>query len=135
MKYTDKFFKFPVKLFLSKDLESKSELEERLGIELRDEDKEPEYVVGWESIEVDDICGYGTIFSRNRTIEQVRDEGFDCTIVYLRYGKEVGCSWAPKKFEEKLNAFYETLQEQEKEEERKEAAEKPRKWWQKILSR
>lgn len=110
MKYSEKFFKFPVKLYLTKDVEERDELETRLGVELKVEKEDLEYVVGWESVDVEDICGYGTIFSRNRTLEQVREEGFDCTLVYLKYGKEIGCSWSPKKFEEKLNQFYEKVQ-------------------------
>lgn len=112
MKYSDKFFRFPVKLYLTKDLEEKSDLETRLGIEFKkDEKPEPDYVTGWECIDVDDICGFGTIFSRTMTIEDVKERGFDCTIVYLKYGKEVASSWDPKKFEEKLNKFYEGLEE------------------------
>jgi len=113
MKYSEKFFKFPVKLYLTKDVEERDELETRLGIELKAESKEDlEYVVGWESVDIEDICGFGTIFSRNKTLEQVREEGFDCTLVYMKYGKEIGCSWPPKKFEEKLNNFYEKLQDE-----------------------
>lgn len=114
MKYTDRFFKFPVKLYLSRDVNERSDLEERLGIELppskEEEEEEPEYVMGWERIDVGDICGYGSIFSRNRTLEDVRRDGFDCTIVYLKYGKEVGCSWSPDHFEKKLNEFYSRYQ-------------------------
>lgn len=99
-----------MKLYLTKDVEDRDNLESRLGIELKEEPEDLEYVVGWESIDIQDICGFGTIFSRNKTIEDVKANGFDCTIVYLKYGKEIGCSWPPKKFEEKLNAFAENLE-------------------------
>lgn len=115
MKYTDRFFKFPVKLYLTKDIDQRSDLEAKLGIELKREDNELDYIIGWESIDIDDICGFGTIFSRNKSLEDVRNDGFDCTVVYLKYGKEIGCSWSPKKFEEKLNQFSEKIEEYKRE--------------------
>lgn len=108
MKYTDKFFKFPVKLYLTKDLEQRDLLGKS------DDEDEPEYVLGWESVDISDICGYGTIFSKGRTISEVKEDGFDSTVVYLKYGKEVGCSWSPEKFESRLNLFYEKLTNREK---------------------
>jgi hypothetical protein len=130
MKYGDKFFKFPVKLYLTKDIQERDDLEERLGIELKKESEDLEFVVGWESIDIQDICGYGTIFSRNKSLTDVKENGFDATVVYLKQGKEIGCSWAPKKFEEKLNAFADHLNEMAFEEELMMDPPVKRKWWQ-----
>lgn len=118
MKYSEKFFRFPVRLYLTKDIEKKKDLEERLGIELEDEEvADPEYVLGWDCIDLNDIRGFGTIFSRGKDLETVREEGFDSTVIYLTYGREVGCAWTPKKFEEKLNDFVDKMEEERKREE------------------
>lgn len=111
MKYTERFFKFPIRLYLTKDVQERYELEEKLNIELSSDDDDLDYVIGWEHVDPDEIFGYGSVFSRNRTLEEVKEKGFDCTIVYLRNGKEIASSWSPKKFAEKLDSFYEQYED------------------------
>jgi len=122
MNHCDKFFRFPVKLFLTKDIEDSKNREEILGIKL-EEPEEPDYVTGWDCVDVNDIRGFGTIFSRNRSIEDVKADGFDSTIIYLSYGREVGCAWSPDKFKEKLNTFVERMEEEKKRQKEKELIE------------
>lgn len=120
MKYTDRFFRFPVRLYLTKDLEKGrddiNELEERLGMtfpkdEEAEEEIEPESIIGWEKVFLEDVCGFGTLFSRGKAIVDVKEQGFDCTLVYLKFGKEVGCAWAPELFEQRLNEHAAKLQQ------------------------
>ncbi len=103
MKYCDKFFRFPVKLYLAKDIEKRDDMMQRLGIELSSEQAEVRHVIGWESVLLEDIRGFGTLFSRERELDEIEMEGFDCTLVSMGNGKEIGCAWSPDKFEEKLN--------------------------------
>jgi hypothetical protein len=116
MKFTDKFFRFPIRLYLSKDLDKRDELSEKLGITLPDEDEnEIPHVIGWEVVQIEDIIGYGTLFSRGKTLEDVEMDGFDCTLVCLRNGKELGCAWRPEEFEKNVNKHAQMLQEVENE--------------------
>jgi hypothetical protein len=108
MKFSDKFFRFPVKLYMSKDIEERNRREENLGLEIEDE---PEYLIGWDCVDVNDIRGYGTIFSKGRTMADVKESGFDCTVIYLNYGREIGCAWSPEKFQMKLNQFVDKIEE------------------------
>lgn len=113
MNHCDKFFRFPIKLFLSKDVEDSKNREELLGMKL-EEPEDIDYVTGWDCVDVGDIRGFGTIFSRGRSIADVKTDGFDSTIIYLSYGREVATSWSPEKFREKLNAFVLKLDEERK---------------------
>lgn len=116
MAYSDKFFRFPVKLFLTKDLKDQQERAERLGIEIED-DELPDHVLGWDAVDVNDIRGFGTIFSKHMTLDDVRENGFDSTIIYLNYGREVGCCWPPDKFKQKLDEFVGNLERKKAEQE------------------
>lgn len=119
-KFTDKFFSFPIKIYDSQSLRRAEEMEEA-NIHM-----DPDWISGWTKVSYKDLLEGFTWqdgYSNGRTIEEVKEEGFDLTIVYIeRYG-EYTCTWNRKKFEEKLNDFMEKNREVvEKQEESEDAS-------------
>lgn len=110
MKYTDRFFSFPIRIYDGKTLDENNE-------------GEGDWIVGVVRIPFDDMrysCWYDG-FSRDKNVEEVNKEGFDTTIVSNKMHGQFNCIWNRKKFEEKLNegiAKYEQLKEAEKKEEK-----------------
>lgn len=98
-KFTDKFFAFPVKVF-EKD---KFEDDPMLNKQAKD------WVPGILRVPADcwEYATWSDHYSEGRTMDEIREEGFDCTSVYIPEYGEVICTWPRKKFEEKLNAFME----------------------------
>lgn len=102
VKFTDKFFAFPIKIYDGASLSQAMEAEETLNMRL-----EADWISGVCRVPAADMetVIYQDGYSNGRTIEQVKEEGFDLTVVYLdRYGEFI-CTWGRKKFEEKLNEF------------------------------
>lgn len=105
-KFTEDFFRFPIKVYHSFSLKKALEEEDK-------EDAEKPVPIDW-------IIGYARIpgkdmmnimwhdgFSRERTVEDVAENGFDLTIISSSVWGEFTCSWPRKKFEEKLDEFVE----------------------------
>jgi hypothetical protein len=112
MKFTDRFFTFLIKMYDGFSLRKAIEKEES------DENIEgpipADWVTGIARIPGKEIkkgrLGWHDGFSRERTVEQAANEGFDQTsVMSLNYG-EFLCTWPRKKFEEKLNEFMEKFE-------------------------
>jgi hypothetical protein len=101
-KFTDKFFAFPIKIYDSFSLKRSEEYEEDVNMRM-----EADWISGIARVPVEELYGimWNDGYSNGRTIEDVKVEGFDLTIIYSeRYG-ELICTWPRKKFEDKLNDF------------------------------
>ncbi len=111
-KFTDRFFAFPIKIYDSLSLGRAMEFEESVGMKA-----DAEWITGVARISAKDLenITWQDGYSNGRTIVEVKEEGFDLTIVYTEIWGEYICMWTRKKFEEKLNEFM-ARQPQEKEE-------------------
>jgi|SRR5579885_3355627 len=113
-KYTDKFFTFPIKIYDSRSLKTAEQMEDA-NIHM-----DPEWISGWTRVHYKDLLQGFTWqdgYSNGRSVDEVREEGFDLTIVYIEAYGEYTCTWDRKTFENKLNAFMTKHQDQIEEQE------------------
>lgn len=105
MEFLKRFFKFPVRIY---DPYSIDEVEKR-----RQEDgvtDDPDYIVGWRTVYVEDITSWGDTFTAaNADFAKIAKEGFDCTSVFVREQGEYICPWKVDKFEKKLGEAWQKL--------------------------
>ena len=106
MKYSDRFFKFPVRvtdIYLAESLEKKAELSgEKPSIPTVD---------GYIKLPYSDIEGYQEMYPPETDFEDVINKGFQCTLVFTKKHGDILCSWDLKKFEEKLDGYVAKLEE------------------------
>lgn len=101
-KFTDCFFAFPIKMYDPVSLRKSQEYEEDVMVH-----READWVQAIARIRDTDLdkMYYQDWYSEGRSAEEVREEGFDLTMVYVDLYGEFLCVWPRKKFEEKLNEF------------------------------
>jgi len=101
-KFTDGFFMFPIKIYDSLSLGRAMEFEESVGMKA-----DADWISGAAKVPAKELeaMTWQDGYSNGRAIDEVREEGFDLTIIYLESYGEFICTWPRKKFEEKLNEF------------------------------
>jgi hypothetical protein len=107
MKFTDRFFEFPIKIYDGFSLKKAMEQEEAL-----DAPVDADWVRGYIKIPaaaITDIYWYD-VFSKGRTVEEIADKGFDATAIVHPDLGEFECTWRREKFENELNSFVERLE-------------------------
>lgn len=105
-KFTEEFFSFPIKVYDGFSLKKAMEEEEK---ETAEGPVPIDWVGGWARIPAKDL---GRImwhdgFSRERSVKEVAEQGFDLTIVVSDIHGEFVCTWGRKKFEAKIDEFME----------------------------
>lgn len=105
-KFTDDFFGFPIKLYDGFSLKKAMEEEEKVGV---DAPVPIDWIVGMVKLPAKDLVRlmWHDGFTRDRTVKDVAENGFDTTTVICEPHGEFICTWPRKKFEEKLNDFME----------------------------
>lgn len=105
-KFTDDFFTFPIKVYDGFSLKKAMEEEDRTNTETP---VPIDWVTGMVKIPAKDLhrIMWHDGFSRERTVKEAAEEGFDLTIVISDIWGEFVCTWSRKKFEERLNEFVE----------------------------
>ncbi len=101
-KYSDRFMKFPIRMYKSSDLEES----DNMGVE------DVDYVIGYARVCPYEILEWYQSFSRPRTIEDVRAEGFDCTQFKTKSGEFYNCTWDIQKFESRMDAWVEKFEKE-----------------------
>ena len=101
-KYSERYMKFPIRMYRSEDVER--------GEEFNIEDIE--YAIGYVRICPYDIIEWFQCFSRPRTIEDVKREGFDSTRFKTKSGEFYDCTWDVKKFEERIDRWIEQFEKE-----------------------
>lgn len=103
-KFTDDFFSFPIKIYdgfsLKKAMKEEEDTDGPVPID---------WIVGQVRLPAKDLhrMMWHDGFSRDRTVSDVAENGFDMTsVVHDDYG-EFMCTWPRKKFEQKLDEFME----------------------------
>lgn len=105
-KFTDDFFSFPIKVYDGFSLKKAMEEEDKANT---DAPVPIDWIVGWVRLPGKDLhrMMWHDGFSRERTVKEAAEEGFDLTIVISDMYGEFACTWLRKKFEDKLNEFME----------------------------
>lgn len=113
MKYTDKWFKFPVRIYDGFSV-TKAIMVEDKKFQDNPGDAEPEipdWVEGYARIPLEQITSWIDFYSEGRETAEVAKEGFDLTMVETRTLGKFECTWKREKFEKELDNFYERTNE------------------------
>lgn len=105
-KFTEDFFGFPIKIYDGFSLKKALEEEDKEGV---DGPVPIDWIVGYVKIPAKDLTKlmWHDSFSRDRTVSDVAENGFDVTTVVCEPHGEFMCTWQRKKFEQKLDEFME----------------------------
>lgn len=111
MKYTEKFFKFPIRVYDGFSL-SKAMVKEEKKFETQDVDtiegpEQVDWALGWVKLPYKQIVSWMDYFSEGRSTGEVAETGFDMTMIYTRDLGNFESTWKRSKFEEEINKFYE----------------------------
>lgn len=108
MKYSDRFFKFPIRLFNSIDFAKVEKKFDKLIEEALYEDIEkPKGVVSFQYCLPEQIVHVSPSLDLFEPIEVTINEGVNRCQVTLMNGTQHYCIWSPEKFMAKLDAFLE----------------------------
>lgn len=101
-KFTERFFAFPIKIYDSSSLKQGQLFEEDPNVII-----EGDWISGIARVGLLELenMSWQDGYSSGRSIDEVREEGFDTTVIYFETHGEYVCTWPRKKFEEKLNDF------------------------------
>ncbi len=109
MKYTDKWFKFPVRIYDGFSVHKAILIEDKKLSDNPEEVERPEevdWVQGFARIPLYEIASWIDYYSEGRETSDVANEGFDLTMVETKTLGKYECVWKRQKFEEELNKFY-----------------------------
>jgi len=110
-KISENFFSFPIKIYdgfsLKRAMKEEDESEDIDGPIAVD------WVSGHVKIPASEVLKllWHDGFSRERTVKQAAEEGFDLTMVFAPNYGEFVCLWARDKFEERVEKFLAALEE------------------------
>ena len=99
--FSERTMKFPIRLYKSDDIEEHDRRVENLGLE----EEEIEYAVGYVRVCPYDIIEWYTCFSRPRSIQDVKRNGFDSTRFKTKSGEFYDCVWEAKEFEARCDQW------------------------------
>lgn len=107
MKYSERFFKFPVRVtdaYLADLKEKEAQLSDSRSLDIPTIDS-------WIKLPYSEIEGWQEMYPPETAFEDVFSKGFQCTLVFTKSHGDILCSWDFKKFEERLDAFEAKLAE------------------------
>lgn len=110
MKYTDKWFKIPVRIYDGFSVHKAILIEDKKFAENPediDKPEVPDWVRGWAMIPKEEITSWVDYYSEGRETSDVAKEGFDLTLVETKNLGKFECVWKREKFEEELNKYAE----------------------------
>lgn len=102
MRYTDRFFEFPIRVY-DRFTAEKAEKEEKIN----DVPLEGDWAAGKARIPYDQISAWTDYFDSTQGVNGVRENGFKFTMVLTYADGAFICIWEKTKFEERLNAYAE----------------------------
>lgn len=108
MKYTERFFKFPIR-YIDQFKVMKIGEEYNKNQSLPDEEPVIPSVDCIYKLPYDEIRGWSEEPAPEDLFEDIESKGFKCTMVFTKTHGDLLCSWSVKKFEEKLDAFEEKI--------------------------
>lgn len=104
MKYTEQFFKFPVRIYDRYSVQNSEKREE-----MENAPVEGDWTIGQKAIPYTEITDYGDYFDSEEGISSVEEHGFTSTIIFT---KDAGVFISPliiEDFEERLNKHVDNL--------------------------
>lgn len=110
MKYTDKYFKFPIRVYDGFSVQKAMLIEDKKLMENPEAAEKPEvpdWVLGYAKVPVEQILCWVDYFSEGRETSDVAQKGFDLTLIETRNLGKFECVWVRTKFEDELNKFCE----------------------------
>ena len=110
--FSKRFFQIPIRMYKADDVEEHFKRKEDPAL-YGEEDDDIEYVIGHAKILPYDILEWFDCFSRPRTLEEVRESGFDSTRIKTKSGEIYDCVWSRAKFEKNLDAFVSEMEEED----------------------
>lgn len=108
MKFTDRWFKIPVRVYDGFSVHKAIMLEDKKLFENPEEIEKPEipdWVKGYARIPLEEITSWIDYYSEGRETSEVATEGFDLTLVETKNLGKFECTWKRDKFEEELNKY------------------------------
>jgi len=104
MKYTDNFFKFPIRLYDIVSLQETALAEEKHFEETKEITTLPaNFAVGYKSLRPNDIKAFGDAYSNESNLELAMEEGFNICVVETFQGDVYECNLKTEEFEGALN--------------------------------
>src|SRR5689334_13592043 len=92
--FTDRFFIFPITIYLTDEVMEAQELSENIGVTV-----DPEGVEGFARVLPEDLCCWWDTFSKSLRAEQAREAKFDHTVVITKNREAFSCCWNRLEFE------------------------------------
>ncbi len=114
MKYTERYFKIPVRIYDGFSVHKAIVIEEKKlsdNPENIDRPETPDWVMGYARIPVSEIRYWMDYYTEGRETGNVADEGFDLTLVETKNLGKFECCWERKEFEKRLDEFYDKVKE------------------------
>ncbi|HOV34630.1 MAG TPA: hypothetical protein PLS56_01400 [Candidatus Dojkabacteria bacterium] len=109
MKYTDRFFEFPIRVYDRYTAQQAQKEEENLNVAM-----EGEWIQGLAKIPYKEITVWTDYFDSEKGVEGVRKDGWDATIVWTKNEGIFIASIVKSKFEKLLNNHVEAIEAQER---------------------
>lgn len=101
-KFMDGFFEFPIKIYDGFSLQVAERQEDSMGTRV-----EADWIIGMARLPgnaLPEMMWYEA-FSRDKTVEDAEENGFDVTIIRTKNHGEFMCPWRRKELEDRLEAF------------------------------
>jgi hypothetical protein len=113
MKYSERFFKIPIKTYKGSDWKKVEKAYEQLSEGIDVDLEEPNNAKGYEYIDPSEIIRVSPSFSIFASIEDVKEFGFKLSTIYFRNGDSSVCLWSAEKVLSKLDEFVDALEQKE----------------------
>lgn len=112
MKYTERFFKFPIRIYDGHSMykAEKEEEKQELAGQLIDP-VHVDFAVGYKTLKHNSIRGWMESYTTEQGLDYVMEQGFPCTLVTTKEDETYLCNWTMAEFEEALDNFVERLEE------------------------
>lgn len=111
MKYTDRFFEFPIRVY-DRFTAQKAEAEEKI----HDIPQEGDWAAGKAKLPYDSISAWTDYFDSTQGVDGVLQDGFKYTMVFTFGDGAFISTWEKSKFEDRLNAYAEKYEKWREEE-------------------
>jgi len=100
MKYTERFFEFPIRIYDRFTAEKAETIEK-----MKDIPQEGDWAAGKIKIPHNEITTWCDYFDSTQGVDGVREEGFKYTLVSTEHEGCCICVWEKRKFEQKLDEY------------------------------
>lgn len=111
MKFTDRFFEIPVRIY-DRYTAEKAETQEKLS----DAPMDGDWVIGHAKVPLDEISTWSDYFDSVLGAEGATKEGFSDTLIFTWNVGAYICTWNKQKFEKELNIYADKYEQERRDE-------------------